>query len=498
MSSTDPQRHHWFGNWLSVIGASLFGFSTLLSIFLFFAAHGSSNIYLSVVTLVLMPALIFGGLGLFVLGNLIGRYRQKKLGKEYAPRLDLRVSHHRRYLAAFVAVGCCLFLISLYGAFHTYHFAESREFCGQLCHEVMNPEYVAHQDSPHANVQCTSCHVGPGPEHLIRSKWRGLYQVYSIAFEKFERPIHTPLADLRAADEICEQCHWPEKSWSQKYKEYVYYLPDEENTRFNTTMLLHIGSSRQEGDKPNIHWHANPDSNVFYVATDDQHQNIPLVKHVDKDGKETIFLSDDAEESAEELLAKHELHKMDCITCHNRSMHQFRVPQQLLNDALLAGRISPSLPYVKQKSLELFAAEHETQAAGLAAIKTELQTYYQEEHPEVWTERQADVEAAITAVQDLYARNVFNEMKADWRAHPDSIGHIYTNGCFRCHDNLHESEEGEVITQDCKSCHDFISQGAGDTPPSLSAPQDYKHPEDIDGLWEEALCTDCHTGVGAE
>lgn len=29
-------------------------------------------------------------------------------------------------------------------------------------------------------------------------------------------------------------------------------------------------------------------------------------------------------------------------------------------------------------------------------------------------------------------------------------------------------------------------------------PQEFEHPEDIAGLWEDMLCTECHTGMGAD
>src|SRR6266568_9288838 len=52
--------------------------------------------------------------------------------------------------------------------------------------------------------------------------------------------------------------------------------------------------------------------------------------------------------------------------------------------------------------------------------------------------RNADVETA--SGEGGGAR--FPEMKVDWRTHPDNVGHFYSQGCFRCHDNQHASRDG--------------------------------------------------------
>jgi len=37
-------------------------------------------------------------------------------------------------------------------------------------------------------------------------------------------------------------------------------------------------------------------------------------------------------------------------------------------------------------------------------------------------------------VQRVFTTNIFPEMKLDWRTHPNNVGHLYSRGCFRCHD----------------------------------------------------------------
>ena len=51
---------------------------------------------------------------------------------------------------------------------------DSTTFCGQTCHTVMQPEFSAYQNSPHARVECVQCHIGPGAGWFVRSKLSGL------------------------------------------------------------------------------------------------------------------------------------------------------------------------------------------------------------------------------------------------------------------------------------------------------------------------------------
>ena len=44
-------------------------------------------------------------------------------------------------------------------------------------------------------------------------------------------------------------------------------------------------------------------------------------------------------------------------------------------------------------------------------------------------------------------------MKVSWKNFPDNTGHMYSLGCFRCHDGKHVSDDGKVLSKDCNLCH---------------------------------------------
>ena len=87
-------------------------------------------------------------------------------------------------------------------------------------------------------------------------------------------------------------------------------------------------------------------------------------------------------------------------------------------------------------------------------------------------------------------------MKADWRAHPNHVGHLNAAGCFRCHDGLHKSREGQVLTKDCNACHTILAQGPPEEVAAapLSA-QPFRHPVDVGLDVTEFTCSECHTGT---
>ncbi len=88
-------------------------------------------------------------------------------------------------------------------------------------------------------------------------------------------------------------------------------------------------------------------------------------------------------------------------------------------------------------------------------------------------------------------------MKARWNEYPDNIGHLIFPGCFRCHDDQHQSADGRVIDRNCATCHTITAEGKGDslTYASDNAKLSFAHPEDIGDVWQSMLCSDCHTGT---
>ncbi|MDP4193180.1 MAG: cytochrome c3 family protein, partial [Bacteroidota bacterium] len=99
--------------------------------------------------------------------------------------------------------------------------------------------------------------------------------------------------------------------------------------------------------------------------------------------------------------------------------------------------------------------------------------------------------------QRAVSANIFPEMKVRWDAYPNQIGHLTFNGCFRCHDDKHVSDDGKVISKDCNLCHIINAQGTTKDMQvaKVNEALEFKHPSDIGDAWKESLCTECHTGL---
>ena len=86
----------------------------------------------------------------------------------------------------------------------------------------------------------------------------------------------------------------------------------------------------------------------------------------------------------------------------------------------------------------------------MSAIEEGLRNFYKSQTGPI--DQQA-VTKAVAAVQALYSRNVFPDMKVSWGSYPNNTGHITSTGCFRCHDDSHEAKDGSKISGDCDYCH---------------------------------------------
>ena len=483
-------------NPISYAGTLIALIALFMFIFLYVIASLSSvdRAYTGIVIFIVIPAFLILGLLLIPLGmwRVVQRQRQGEAAPERFPILDLNQRSHRTGVIVF-ALGTTVFLfLSALGSYEAYHFTESIVFCGQLCHEVMEPEHVAYQHSPHARVTCVECHVGAGANWYVKSKMSGLYQVYATLANVYPRPIPTPVANLRPARETCEECHWPQKVYGKQQRREIYFLPDEANTRWEIELLLNTGAGNTAlGQSAGIHWHINPDIQIEYYAADEKRLDIPRVVLINRKSGEKVVFNSQASALGDEELGKLTPRVMECIDCHNRPSHAYRDPNRFINMAMAAGEIDPSLPGIKRAAVEACLVTYGTADSARAGIEAQLRGHYADSGLEV---DPGKLSHSIRGVQEAYAKNIFPHMKVTWNDYPDHIGHLNSPGCFRCHDGQHVSEQGQTISKECDHCHMTTAQGkAGEmTFAAAGQPLPFVHPEDIGDGWKESACSDCH------
>jgi uncharacterized membrane protein YidH (DUF202 family) len=454
--------------------------------------------YMGVIAFVILPGILLFGVGLIIFG-IIRQHRRERFGtaKEFRlPVIDLNKPHHRTAVVYFSFGTILLLIFSAFGSFKAYEYTETDAFCGEMCHNVMEPAYTAYQVSPHARVGCVQCHIGPGAGWFVRSKLSGAYQVYATVFDKYPRPIPTPIENLRPAQETCEQCHWPQHFFSEKQKNITNFLSDEQNTMWNLTLLMKTGGGNIEtGPTSGIHWHMNIANEVTYIATDRERMEIPWVRVKSKDGITRIYRDPDIQLTEEELAA-YPRRRMDCVDCHNRPTHIYHPPMRSVNQALEHNWIDRSLPYIKSIGVRALEQPYTTRHVALDSIRLMVEEYYRVNYPAVYAERKREIRTAVDRLQKIYQRNYFPEMKHDWREYPDHIGHMFSPGCFRCHNDRHVSDDGKVLSKDCNACHTIMAQGHEREKLRVSlAGVEYKHPIDIGDAWKTMNCSDCHSAT---
>lgn len=486
-----------FYNPITFVGAAIAAVSFGLILFLFvlelFAEQQKP--YMGIIAFVILPAFLILGLVL-IAGGIWRAHRRERHGNPNEmrfPRIDLNDPRHRTAFTIFSTGTILLLMFTAFGSFKAYEYTDSDQFCGEMCHKVMEPEYTAYQFSPHARVGCVQCHIGPGADWFVRSKFSGAYQVYATTFNKYPRPIPTPIENLRPAQETCEGCHWPKHFFSEKRHVNTYFLSDEHNTKWTIDLLMKIGGGNIEaGPTSGIHWHMNIAHEVTYIALDPQRMVIPWVQSKDADGNVTIYRSTEIEVSEEELKNARP-RRMDCIDCHNRPSHIYHPSRRSVNHLMSLGWVDPALPYIKSIAVSALDYPYSSKRVGIDSIRIAIKDFYQSHYPEVFSAKKGAIERAIEEIQRIYSRNYFPEMLVNWKQFPDHIGHLYSYGCFRCHNGKHVSDDGKVLSKDCNSCHTILAQRLERDKLRLDLGGiEYRHPVDIGDAWKDMNCSDCH------
>jgi hypothetical protein len=397
---------------LRIIGAVLTTVSAVLFLAVFladlFGLH--TNPYLGVVFFLILPAIFVLGLVLFAVGHWPASW----------PRIDLNDPTHRNTAIIVLVLTLGNVVIVSMAAYRGVEYMDSVAFCGQVCHTVMQPEFVAHQTGSHANVKCVECHIGPGAMSFVSAKASGTRRVLAVLRKTYSRPIVPAPNQLPVAAQTCEQCHSSARFRGERTQRLVEYADNEKNGASETKLKV---------DLRKVHTHI--EKGIEFVATDKTRQTIPYVRMRNADGTAREFAVTGSQ------IATGEVRRMDCMDCHNRPSHVIApTPDRAVNEAMAAGAIPISLPFVHREAVKAL------KAGNYAALRD----FYR-------AQPRDQVDHAVTAVQEIYQRNVFPAMNVTFGAYPSNIGHIDSPGCFRCHDDDHKSKDGKKIGQDCETCH---------------------------------------------
>lgn len=454
-------------NWISrsrfsVLGGIMLSVVTpVLLVSVFFDVQGKvQNPYFGFLIYLILGPLFLVGLVLFFVGIFISRGKNKEdIGLFTFEYLEEQFSRPGRYTRirkhifwTFSITFVTLFLVGLV-SYTGFHYTESNAFCGQFCHQVMEPAFSSYTNSPHSRISCVNCHIGKSSEWTTKAKFSGAKQLISVMFDTYPRPIEPPLKSLRPERQTCEECHRPEMFHGDKLHIKDRFLPDEKNTHVQTAMLMRIGSGGYQGVKAHgIHWHVSEKHQVSFRYVDSAEKEILQVWL--EDGTKTInFNKKFSDAETLQTPSYGEIRKMDCMDCHNRPTHIFLNADEAIDKKMSMGVISSDIPFIKRQAYDVVLDDYENVETALQSISRRLRDWYQQNYPLFYDNNRLLVDKAIKGVQQAYQENVFPDMNVKWGTYKDFVGHRDGTGCFRCHDGQHASENGQLITNDCNSCH---------------------------------------------
>lgn len=368
----------------------------------------------------------------------------ERLGKFFAP---MPGSSRWTYVLPYLVL-LIVFILVLAGGTYTWEYTNSPGFCGTTCH-TMPPQNIAYLNSPHSKVTCEECHIGRASfsDQLMR-KTQGIKETYYEIFKLYKYPIRAEA--LRPALETCEKCHRPETFSDDSLQVIKHYANDEANMVTSTYLIMKTGGGdKREGLGFGIHWHIT--NKILYYATDDLNQNIPYVRVYKDDGTYTEY-TDVSSGVDPASLDESQLKQMDCTTCHNRVTHNFMYPSDSVDLSMSRGLIDPSIPAIHQNAVNVLSASYPSHEDAVKAIDG-LADVYKQTYPDFYAQKGDAIQAALTEIQAIYDRTVFQDQKIDWTTHPNNLGHINSPGCFRCHDGKHLNSNNQAIRLECNLCH---------------------------------------------
>jgi hypothetical protein len=492
-----------FYNPVSLIGFIIVVFNVGFIIFLSIVETFSKRVhpYADLVIWLILPALVLIGVVLIITGVRHER-RKEREGSQVERRfltIDFNDPKHRNTVVVLLTGFLLLSLLYAFAGYKAYDFTESETFCGMMCHRVMGPELRSHAFSVHAEIACVDCHVGPGARYFLLYKLKGTRQLFDVIFDRYPRPIPTPVSDLRPSQDVCEHCHGPKYQINQRLESRTYFLADKKNTRKTINLLLRMGRTELATEHPpKMHWHTSTTEEIVYATTDKKRMVIPWIRVKRLDGKERIYRSIESKMSDVEV-AKAGPRRMDCIDCHNRLGHSYNPPDVILNALLAVQLVDPDLPEIKSVAVKALDGEYTSREDAQKRIDTSIRDFYKTTYPALYSDKNTIIAAAIGALKSAYDRNYDPLMKVSWKNFPNNQGHRFSPGCFRCHDGKHRSDDGTVLSRDCSLCHLLIERvaeaAAGRRDRAVFQIMKYPHPVDIGNAWKEMLCHECH-GAG--
>ncbi len=428
---------------LGVLLATVASISILTLFALELGGHPLST-YTGIISFVLLPAIFLLGLLLIPVGLYFLRKREKAGGPVGFPVLNFNIPRLRTLALIVIAVTILNLMLISTATYKGLEVLHSDAFCGGTCHNVMQPQAVAHQVNAHARVLCADCHIGEGAGHFAKAKLRGATQLLQFIAGDVARPVPQP-TEVRS--EICTRCHTTQRFTEDRLHIRRAYGDEEKAVEKTTVYQMKVGGFR-DGKWEGVHKHNG--MNIRYLS-DPKRGTITDIEVTRPDGSFEKFTARDVKAPADA-----QWYPMGCTDCHNRPAHRFFTPQSIVEKALGRGAIDKGLPFIGREARAALGAQYPSHAEAMKGIPAALTAAYARQVPALDAVGMEKVAVAGKLLAEEWTHNNFPEMKVTWGTYTDYFQH--EPGCFRCHDKNHETAKGESIQKKCGgTCHDLIA-----------------------------------------
>ncbi len=477
-------------NPISLVGAFItmlsLVFIVLLLIFEF--TVGTNNPYTKLITYIIIPTVLGFGL-IIILFGWLKENKNKDKPRKRLPMLDFNRAKHQLFFFLFSVMSFTVVITTIYGSRKAYEFTESNTFCMEACHEVMEPVSVTYASSAHSKIACVDCHFTEKKSLWDQNRLSGLPQVYMTLTDSYDKPLGAPTTYLRPSAEACKKCHWEEKFYDQKSFTKDYFLSDEDNSHYQITLTMKVGGGNREiGISSGIHYHMGIGKDISYIEPEKEGDAIPLVRAIsNSDGKETVYRL-----LGNQISPNAKFKQFDCIDCHNRPSHSYNDPYQTINAYMAYDKINSKLPNIKKVGVRVLESL-KSRENSLSEIKNFITDYYRTNFPNILVEMRDELNFAAIELNSIYLKNYFPEMNANWKVYANHESHLYSKGCFRCHDGNHVDKSGNVLSNDCNICHTITTKLVSGMPvPDSLNSNKFLHPGGLDKDIINQYCSDCH------
>jgi hypothetical protein len=161
---------------------------------------------------------------------------------------------------------------------------------------------------------------------------------------------------------------------------------------------------------------------------------------------------------------------------------------------MLTGAVSKNIPFFKKVAMGILRETFTDRDTAVMKIGNTITDFYKSDYKDYYTNNRGIIDSSVASVQKAFIQNTFPKMKVTYDLYPEHIGHLESDGCFRCHNDAFKSDNGRTITRDCNLCHSIVGQGKIGMMEytNLRESLEFRHPVDIGTAWKEANCAECH------